>query len=371
MDSSSVKPGRPGSQMYPRSPLGEQLEGIPTGRDVEWEPLVDYRRNGVSETTIHGAVAWAHGNEVIHSFGGNVLCYGRSMMKPLLMKVFVDELAQCTWKQKAISVASHNGDTEHVAAAQSLLSESEWGLMKTPLDVPLVQFGRQVRRPRRWYHTCSGEHAALLHACRKKSWPRAGYTLPDHPMFDAYLEVLRRSLGSQWDPLRVARDGCGLPTVTNTVSELAKLYAYLAKSRSKDWIWQAIVKHPDLVGGFNRLDSTCIKVGEGKIVAKEGADGLLGLSIEHPDYPEGLGIVIKIAHGWNSQATWYVARAVLGVLGWELRNPYPLHRQKAFIVPGVVPPQMLHILEKIPTWDEWDPDDDRWHDGWSKRQQEA
>ena len=56
--------------------------GVPTGRDVEWEPLVDYRRNGVSETTIHGAVAWAHGDEVIHSFGGNVLCYGRSMMKP-------------------------------------------------------------------------------------------------------------------------------------------------------------------------------------------------------------------------------------------------------------------------------------------------
>ena len=109
MDRSSVKPGRPGSQMYPQSPLGERLEGIPTGRDVEWEPLVDYRRNGVSETTIHGAIAWAHGDKVIHSFGGNVLCYGRSMMKPLLMKIFVSELNQCNWKQKAISVASHNG----------------------------------------------------------------------------------------------------------------------------------------------------------------------------------------------------------------------------------------------------------------------
>ena len=81
-DHSAVKPGRPGSELFPNSPLGEQVEGIPTGRDVAWEPLVDYRRNGVSETTIHGAVAWAHGDEVIHSFGGNVLCYGRSMMKP-------------------------------------------------------------------------------------------------------------------------------------------------------------------------------------------------------------------------------------------------------------------------------------------------
>jgi hypothetical protein len=84
----------------------------------------------------------------------------------------------------------------------------------------------------------------------------------------------------------------------------------------------------------------------------------------HPDYPEGLGVVVKIAHGWNSQATWYVARAVLGVLGIELRNPYPLHRQKAFIVEGVVPPDRLAALESIPTWDEWDPDDDRWYYDW-------
>ena len=80
-DGSAVAPGLPGSSLYPKSPLGEQLEGVPTGRDVEWEPLVDYRRNGVSETTIHGAVAWAHGDEVIHSFGGNVLCYGYQYKK--------------------------------------------------------------------------------------------------------------------------------------------------------------------------------------------------------------------------------------------------------------------------------------------------
>ena len=115
---SAVKSGRPGSAMYPNSSLGENIEGIPTGREVAWEPLVDYRRNGVSETTIHGAVAWAHGDEVIHSFGGNVLCYGRSMMKPFMLKVFADELAQgTTWEQRAIAVSSHNGDAMHVAIA--------------------------------------------------------------------------------------------------------------------------------------------------------------------------------------------------------------------------------------------------------------
>ncbi|MHB8632460.1 MAG: asparaginase, partial [Thermoplasmatota archaeon] len=343
----------------------EQVAGIPTGRDVEWEPLVDYRRYGISETTIHGAVAWAHGDRVIHSFGGNVLCYGRSMMKPLVMKVFARELAALSWPQKAIAVSSHNGDTEHVEAAQSLLHESEWGLMQAPLDVPLIPFGRSVRRPRRWYHTCSGEHAAIVRGCREKGWPRIGYLLPQHPWFQGYLAEARRTLGATWQPLRVARDGCGLPTMSNTVSELAALYAGLARTRRDDWIWEAFVRHPDLVGGFNRLDTTILKSCGGSVIAKEGADGLLGLAIDHPDYPRGLGVVVKIAHGWNPRATWYVARGILGVLGFRLRNPYPLNRQKAFIVESVVPPAYRQALEGIPTWDEWDPDMDRWYYDWN------
>ena len=128
-------------------------------------------------------------------------------------------------------------------------------------------------------------------------------------------------LGPNWSPLRIAKDGCGLPTVSNTVSELAQIYAGLVRDKDKDWIWEAMVRHPDLVGGFNRLDSTILKAGNGHVIAKEGADGLLGMAIEHPDYPKGLGIVVKIAHGWNSQATWYVARALLGVLGINLKTP--------------------------------------------------
>jgi len=364
---SSVAPGRPGSSIYPTNPLGEKFEGIATGRDVEWEPLVDFRRLDVSENTIHGAISWAHGTEIVHSFGGNVLVYGRSMMKPLMMKTFVEELGGLDWEQKAIACSSHNGDTEHVAAAQSILSESEWGLMQCPLDVPLIQFGRQVRRPRRWFHTCSGEHAAMLKALRRMGINRAGYTLPSSPWFPKYLDVLRAMLDDpEWEPKRVAKDGCGLPTVSNTVDELAVMFAGISRDRGDDWIWEAMNRNPDLIGGFNRLDSTCLKAGNGDLIAKEGADGLLGLSLVHPDWPNGLGIVIKIAHGWNSQATWYVARAVLGVLGTNLRNPYPLHRQKAFIVPRVVPEGYLSDLEQVVTWDEWDPNRDSFSVDWKE-----
>ena len=188
---------------------------------------------------------------------------------------------------------------------------------------------------------------------------RAGYTLPTSSWFQDFIDLLNSMLHPDWKPLRIAKDGCGLPTVSNTVDELATLFSALVRTKDDDWIWDAMCKHPDLIGGFNRLDSTIIKAGEGRVLAKEGADGLLGIAIEHDDWPKGLGIVIKVAHGWNSQATWYVARAVLGVLGIQLRNPYPLHRQKAFIVPGIVPEMYLKQLETVVTWDEWDPDQDR------------
>ena len=283
------------------------------------------------------------------------------MMKPFYIKVFSEELKDMNWEQKAIAVASHNGSAQHVKAAQSMLSESEWPLMQTPLDLPLVQFGRQVRRPRRWFNNSSGHHAAILRGMRCKGWNRAGYNLPSHPLFKAYLKVVQRYLGEDFKSRKIARDGDGLPTVAMTVNELAQCYAGLAQSRNEDWIWDSFIKEPDLVGGFNRLDTTVIKSCQGRVIAKEGADGLLGLAIDHSDYKNGLGVVIKIAHGWNPQATWYVARSILGVLGFDLRNPYPLKRQKAFVVEKIVPDRYLEVLVRIPTWDEWDPDHDRWY----------
>jgi len=326
-----------------------------------WVPLVDYRRNGVSEVTIHGAISWVSGSKVIYSYGGNVLCYGRSMMKPLQLKVFAKELDQIlSIESKAVSVASHNAEPDHIAAVQAILKPSELGLMQTPFALPLMQFGRQMRRPRRWYHPCSGKHAAILRGCLIRGWSRVGYTWPHHPYHQAYLDVVRRVLGSEWKPLTTAKDGCGLPTISMTVTELARLYASLAVQKDEDWIWTSMVEKPDLVGGFNRLDSTILKSCGGRVIAKEGADGLLGLAIQHPDFPEGLGVVIKIAHGWDTTATWFVARYALGVLGFSLRNPYRLDRQKAYINENIIPPKYRHSIADIVPFDPWDPDEDKW-----------
>jgi len=330
--------------------------------DNQWVPLVEIKRNGIAECTIHGSISWVSGNELIYAYGGNVVCYGRSMMKPLMLRVFSKELDDVfNWEQKTISLSSHNGDTEHVRAAKSILLDGELGLMQTPFSLPLMQFGRQRRRPRRWYHPCSGEHAAILRGCRLKGWDRAGYTLPHHPFFQQYLSEVRNILGTDWQPKVFAKDGCGLPTVSMTVTEMARMYATLATQKDDNWIWEAMIRNPDLMGGFNRLDSTILKSCGGQVLAKEGADGLLGLAICHPDFPNGLGIVIKVAHGWDTFSSWVVARWVLGVLGFPLRNPYKLERQKPYIVDQILPPGLRPKMADIKPFDDWDPDVDRWY----------
>ena len=104
---------------------------------------------------------------------------------------------------------------------------------------------------------------------------------------------LRTYLGEEWEPLRVAKDGCGLPTVSNTVAELAQIYAGLVRDKDKDWIWEAMVRNPDLVGGFNRLDSTVLKAGEGRVIAKEGEQ------TDFSDSQLNIQIIPKVSGLWS------------------------------------------------------------------------
>lgn len=328
----------------------------------DWVQLVDYRRNDIPERTIHGSISWFSPDKMHYSYGGDVKVYGRSVLKPYQMKPIADVLAdEMTWEQKAVALASHIGDREHTDAVRGILSKDELGLMQTPHSLPLIQFGRQIRRPRRIYHCCSGKHAAILKACKLKGWSRVGYTWPHHEYNQAFFASLQSILGNEWQAEKVSKDGCGLPTFSMNVNQLAHLFQQLAVEKDADWIWEAMVRHPDLVGGFNRLDSTIIKTCNGQVLAKEGADGLLGLSVIHPDFPNGLGIMLKIAHGWDAQAMWYVARYVLGVLGFNLRNPYHLERQKAFIKDDIIPPELRQKIKDIKPFDDWDVDKDRWH----------
>ena len=74
---------------------------------------------------------------------------------------------------------------------------------------------------------------AIIHGCRERlAADRLHSTNPS--IFKGYIAVLQSILGEEWLPKRVARDGCELPTVSNTVSELALSFAHLAQDKDND-----------------------------------------------------------------------------------------------------------------------------------------
>lgn len=289
--------------------------------EQQWVKLLECKRQGVPEVAVHGAVAWVHGDSLVRSLG-NVTTFGRSLMKPYQMKVFAQELASgYSPEAQAIALSSHNAEPSHLAAAQSMLPGAESGLLQTPPSLPMPGSVSKVTTAERWHHPCSGKHAAILSGCKHRGWSRDNYLDPSHPYHAAYREALRTVLGPSWTPSITAVDGCGLPTHAMTLKEMGTLFAALVAHRAQDWIWAAMVGHPELIGGQGRLDTAIMIAGQGRVLAKEGADGLLGLAIVHPDYPRGLGIVVKIAHGWDPRMMGYIASHILMPLGIAYKGP--------------------------------------------------
>ena len=305
--------------------------------ETSWPKLLEYKRNGISEVVAHGAISWFTGQNEIHEAGGSNILYGRSLTKPFQIKGVAGVLdRELSIEAKALSVASHGSEPMHLSTLRTYLNPQKETQLLTPPSMPLGA-GVKADKPSALYHPCSGKHAAILRACELNGWPTTDYTSPSHPYHAVYLAELRKVFGPAWQPDAMAKDGCGLPTYSMTVTELAHLYSSLAVTRNDDWIWNAMTERPEIVGGTGRLDTNIMKACGGRVLAKEGADGLLGLTILHPDFKSGLGIAIKIAHGWDPKAMGFIASAILRTLGFNFGHPPPLDRQRAVVSNATVP----------------------------------
>lgn len=305
---------------------------------MTWKPLLELRREGLPEVLVHGAVAWADADGPLHTFGGDPVVFGRSLMKPFQVAPFADELVDTLGEDGiALACASHNAQPEHLAVLATMRDAALTRAMQQPASLPLVPPKRKPK-PSPLLHPCSGKHAALLQACRRRGWETANYTSASHPLHAAYVEGLKHRLGARWRPGTIARDGCGLPTIALRLTRLAQLFASLSRENRRSVVWRAMTSHPFLVGGTGRLDTDVIACGRSKAVAKEGADGLLAMGVLHRAYPNGLGVVVKIAHGWAPAQTRVVASRVLESVGVKLEAPPAPDGQTVFLPEGLMPP---------------------------------
>jgi L-asparaginase II len=148
---------------------------------------------------------------------------------------------------------------------------------------------------------CSGKHTGMLATCLHRGLPTDSYLSLEHPIQQEILRVVSSILGIPEDVIHIAPDGCSVPTFGAPVAAFARAYAALADPatgapdhrEALDRLRSAMTSWPMNVGGTRAYVSQLMKRTQGRVVAKDGAEGLICLGI-----PEaGLGIAIRIADG--------------------------------------------------------------------------
>jgi L-asparaginase II len=141
----------------------------------------------------------------------------------------------------------------------------------------------------------------MLAAARRRGLPLEGYLSPDHPVQRAILEHAARLSGVPASEFVVGVDGCGAPAFAIPLTAIARSIARLvapdglppalraAATRVRD----AMLAHPEMVAGEGRFDTDLMRAGNGRVLAKAGAEGVHVAAV--PD--RGLALAVKVDDG--------------------------------------------------------------------------
>jgi L-asparaginase II len=243
------------------------------------------------------------------------VAFARSAVKPFQalssVKAGVLERFGLDDRHLALACASHGGSDAHVALVAETLAAC--GLDETALGCgPLVPRDPEVLAPpTRIRHNCSGKHALGLARCVHERWPLAGYLATEHPLQGALRAEVAAATGMP--AVGEAIDGCGMRTFALPLRALALAFGRLAGRKlgpDADRVAAAMGSNPVLVGYAGTID-TELMAGEDGVMAKVGAEGLLGIGL-----PDGRGAALKAldgAHRAVPPAAVWLARAVLGL----------------------------------------------------------
>lgn len=228
-------------------------------------------------------------------------------------------------EQLAIMASSHVGSRYHVERVTGILARLGLGPESLacgyhdPDDPVSRDDVLRAGLPRTaLYNNCSGKHAGLLALTLAEGWPLEGYHLPEHPTQRLLKRTLAEVSGVPAASLVEGVDGCSLPVHALPLGAMARSYALLgaarpdgdARSRALARIARSMATYPAAVEGPGRPCTRMMEAGRGRLVAKNGAEGLMLLASRERE--GGLGIAIKCEDG-GSRA---VAPAAVTVLEW-------------------------------------------------------
>jgi L-asparaginase len=135
----------------------------------------------------------------------------------------------------------------------------------------------------------------------------------NHPVQQLALNTMADLLHMPAAEFICAHDDCGVPTYLLEIGQLAHLYAMLCSHDQVhlEQITRAMVRHPDMVSGDGQFDTELMRLTNGEILSKSGAEGVQCIG----RIGEGLGLAIKVIDG-SKRAKTAASIHLLKQLGW-------------------------------------------------------
>jgi L-asparaginase len=206
----------------------------------------------------------------------------------------------------AVICSSHQGTIEQVRQVFNIL----WRCDIDPLS---LQCPIPVGKPSRLQYNCSGKHAGMLAVCQQCNWPLNTYLQRNHPVQRLILSKVAELLRIPAEEIIGAHDDCGAPTYFLELEQIATLYAQLSSGDNLDMerIVRAMIHHPIMVGGEGEFDTELMRLTQGELISKAGAEGVQCVG----RLGEGMGLAIKVMDG-AKRAKYAAAIHILKQMGW-------------------------------------------------------
>lgn len=271
---------------------------------ISAKPIFSLSRRGIPEVVIHGVTAFKTQDQTLKSQGADVMIVTRSLLKPWqALGAGGFNADDPIW---AMTISSHSGQPMHIEQLKALMEkthaqESELVCPRSfPMDPAIAtQLRAAGNKPSRLQHPCAGKHLLMIAAARAEHTPTENYWHDDHPVQKRIQALVGREANEkiQWVP-----DSCGLPVAVMSVRALLNMYERFALDTSAPAqalksLWTT---NPRLIGGVRRLDSDITEVSAGRLLAKEGADGLLVVQSLPNDGHSVASFFVKISSGYNA-----------------------------------------------------------------------
>lgn len=222
----------------------------------------------------------------------------RSSAKPIQAIPVINYDINITPKELAIICGSHSGSKLHINLLTNFMKKHKFQVsnLKCGAHLPFdeKEKTRLVKKnisPNPLHNNCSGKHLGMLAVCKKNKWDLKSYLNPNHPIQKNILKKIKELSGTK--NISIAVDGCGVPTFSLPVINIAKMFSSFTHPKNKRYlkIISAISKNPFYLGSNNQIDTEIIKASKGKLIAKVGAEGIIIIA------SKGNCIVVKIADG--------------------------------------------------------------------------